>query len=106
MSKKMRVTATLFSAIVGVAALAGPAMAQILRDVYDIDFFNPPPWAKGSSLLPHDYVKAVWARYSPDAWREIRRRYDVTQVLARSDYSVQLPIVAEEGSFRLYRIPE
>ena len=65
-----------------------------------------PPWAKGSSLLPHDYVKAVWARYSPDAWREIRRRYDVTQVLARSDYSVQLPIVAEEGSFRLYRIPE
>src|SRR5262249_36916768 len=39
----------------------GPAMERILRDVYDLDYFNPPSWAKGSSLLPHDYVKRVWA---------------------------------------------
>jgi len=84
----------------------GPATAAILRDVYDIDFFNPPPWAKGSSLLPHDYVKAVWARFSSAKWQEIGRAYHVTQVLTRSDYNLQLPVAAEEGSFRLYRIPQ
>jgi hypothetical protein len=83
----------------------GPSMAAILRDVYDIDFFSPPPWAKGSSLLPHDYVKSVWARFPRERWQEIRRKYNVTQVLARSDYTLALPVVAEEGSFRLYQVP-
>jgi hypothetical protein len=84
----------------------GPAMAAILRDVYDIDFLHPPAWAKGSSLLPHDYVRSVWSRFPLERWQEIRRRYNVTQVLARNDYTLNLPIAAEEGSFRLYRVPQ
>ena len=84
----------------------GPAMDRILRDVYGVDFFNPPRWAKSSSQLSHEAIKATWAGFSPVKWRQIRREFGVTQVLTRTDYSLDLPVVAEEGSFRLYRIPE
>jgi hypothetical protein len=84
----------------------GPAMRRILRDVYDVDFFNPPVWARGVSMLPHVAVRRVWERFSLQKWQDIRRVYDVTQILTSTEYNLKLPIVAEEGTFRLYRIPE
>jgi hypothetical protein len=88
------------------AAESGPAMAQILRDVYDIDLFRPPAEAKGSGVIPHEVNKRAWGKYSRDRWRMIGREYNVSQVLARSDYTIDLPVAAETPSLRLYRIPD
>lgn len=88
------------------APSAGPAMERILRDVYDIDFFNPPAEARQAAAIPHRVNKPVWERYSRRKWEEIGRTFDVTQVLTRADWSLDLPIAAENSAFRLYRIPE
>jgi len=83
----------------------GPAAARILRDVYGIDFFNPPAELRSGSIVPHELCRAVWARYSREKWREIRRTYNVTQVVTRADYTLDLPMAAENQWFRVYRIP-
>jgi hypothetical protein len=85
---------------------SGPAMEQVLRDVYQIDLFHPPPDVRGAGAIPHGYNRPVWERFSLEKWLSIRRAYDVTQVLTRSDYHLDLPIAAENSSFRLYRIPD
>jgi hypothetical protein len=85
---------------------SGPAMERVLNDVYGIDFFNPPPGVRSSSMVPHEINKAVWAAYSEQRWRELRRTYNVSQVLTRSDYELNLPIAAETEGLRLYRIPD
>jgi hypothetical protein len=85
---------------------SGPAMERVLRDVYGIDFFNPPALVRSSSMVPHDISRAVWATYSQEKWRELRRTYNVSQVLTRSDYQLNLPIAAETEGLRLYRIPD
>lgn len=85
---------------------SGPAMGQILRDVYDIDLFHPPIEAKGAGAIPHIVNQIAWQKFSRARWLAIGRQYHVTQVLARSDYVLDLPVVAENPSLRLYRIPE
>jgi hypothetical protein len=85
---------------------SGPAMDQILRDVYDIDLFHPPIEAKGAGVIPHIVNQRAWEKFSRERWLAIGRKYNVTQVLARSDYILDLPVAAENPSLRLYRIPE
>jgi len=85
---------------------SGPAMDRILRDVYDIDLFHPPIMAKGGGVIPHIVNKTAWEKFSRERWLAIGRQYNVTQVLARSDYILDLPVAAENASLRLYRIPE
>jgi hypothetical protein len=85
---------------------SGPALAQILRDVYGIDFFNPPPAVRSSSAVSHDISKQVWAHYTTDQWRALRRTYNVSQVVTREDYELDLPIAERRHGLRLYRIPD
>jgi hypothetical protein len=86
---------------------AGPAMSQILREVYGIDLFRPPPQARGGGRVPPGVNRAIWERYSPDRWREIRRRYHVTQVLTNADWRLQgLPPLALSRWLKLNEIPE
>ncbi len=88
-------------------AVAGaPETERILRDVYGIDFFHPPPEAHGLGMIPSSYNKIVWEKYSTDRWQEIRRAYNVTQVLTYNNWILRLPIVAENASYLLYEIPE
>jgi hypothetical protein len=86
----------------------GPATAQIVTDVYGIDFFDPPREMRSSSLIPHDANRFTWspARFSAQRWRELRRTYNVSQIVTRSDYELDLPMVAEGDGLRLYRIPD
>jgi hypothetical protein len=84
----------------------GPAAARIVTDVYGVDFFDPPREIRSSSMIPHDTNKYTWARFSTQRWRELRRTYNVSQIVARSDYELALPIVAEAEGLRLYRIPD
>ena len=48
----------------------------------------------------------LWEGYSIDRWREIRRAYDVTEVLTSGDWQLQLPVRAATPEMRLYQIPE
>ena len=85
---------------------AGPLMERVLRDVYDIDLFHPPIWAKGSGFIPHEANQPVWEGFSRERWLEIGRTYKATQVLTRANWRLDLPVAAESPAFRLYRIPD
>jgi hypothetical protein len=86
----------------------GPATARIVTDVYGIDFYDPPREMRSTSLIPHDANRFTWSqsRFSAQRWRELRRTYNVSQVVARSDYELDLPLVAEADGLRLYYIPD
>jgi hypothetical protein len=60
---------------------AAPATTRILRDVYDIDFFNPPLEARGTGAIPPEHSTAVWEGFSRDRWMRTRDDYHVTQVV-------------------------
>jgi hypothetical protein len=84
---------------------SGPAMVRILREVYGLDFFNPPPEARRSSVIQHRLNKPIWEGYSRLRWQEIGWNFNVTQVLTRADWALDLPLAAENRYFKLYRIP-
>lgn len=84
----------------------GPATARIVTEVYGIDFFDPPREIWSGSVIPHDANKLTWSRFTGQRWRELRRTYNVSQIVTRSDYELDLPMVAEADGLRLYRIPD
>ena len=82
-------------------------MNRILLDVYGLDLLEPPAGiVPGQGLIPDDFNKPVWERYSREKWQEIRRVYNVTQVLTRASYELDLPVAAQLRGVRLYSIPE
>jgi hypothetical protein len=88
-------------------AVAGaPETERILRDVYGIDFFHPPSEAHGTGMIPTAFNRKIWEDYTTARWKDIRRAYNVTQVLTYNDWTLRLPIVAQSGSYLLYEIPE
>jgi hypothetical protein len=88
------------------ALAGGPEMARILRDIYGIDFFNPPAEAHGIGMVPSSFNRRVWEGYPQDRWEEIRRKYNVTQVMTYNDWTLHLPIVAQNARYLLYEIPQ
>jgi hypothetical protein len=86
---------------------SAPAMYRALKDVYNIDLLHPPAdVAPGLGAIPHTFNRPVWDSFSADKWREIRKQYNVTQVLAETTYQLNLPVAAQFRSFKLYNIPE
>jgi hypothetical protein len=75
---------------------AGPRMAYILKRVYGVEDLED-----GSPELLDQH----WVEYSLERWQEIRREFEVTDVLARTDLSLQLPKVFEDDNLILYTIP-
>jgi hypothetical protein len=88
------------------APAGAPAVERILRDVYGIDFFNPPDEARRTAAIPHRFNKPVWERYPRVKWQEIGQTFGVSQVLTRADWSLDLPIATENRFWKLYRIGE
>jgi hypothetical protein len=84
---------------------AGPAMERVLREVYGIDLFHPPALLRGGGVVPHEFNRGVWEAFSSEKWQQVRRDFDVRQVLTRGDWKLKLPIVAEDRRFRLFSIP-
>jgi hypothetical protein len=85
---------------------SGPQMVRILRDVYGIDFFDPPEEARGIGMVPNGFNYMAWQGYPRDKWREIRRTYGVTQVLTYAQWTLDLPVAARNAVHVLYDIPE
>jgi hypothetical protein len=85
---------------------AGPAMERILREIYHIDFFNPPGEARRTAVVPHRLNKPVWQEFSREKWQEIGHTYDVTQIVTLADWNLDLPIAARSEWFKLYTIPK
>ncbi len=83
----------------------GAPMQRMLRDIYGLDLHHPPPEAVGAGRIPALSHRDTWERYSPEHWREIRRDFGVTQVLAYSDWTLQLPVASQSRRLLLYDIP-
>ena len=85
---------------------SGPVLERILRDIYGIDLFDPPPELRGAGRLLEDVHREHWQRYTSEDWRRIRKDYHVTQVLTPADWQLDLPIIAGDLRFLLHDIPE
>jgi hypothetical protein len=85
---------------------SGPEMERILRDVYAIDFFNPPEEARHQGVIPKTYNRAVWEQFTLEKWRQIRYVYQVRHVLTEADWALNLPVIAQDRHLRLYQIPD
>jgi hypothetical protein len=83
----------------------GAAMQRIMTEVYGLSWSNPPPEAIGSGRIPPDAHRKAWESYSLDKWREIRRTFGVTQVVAYANWSLNLPLAAQSRRLLLYDIP-
>jgi hypothetical protein len=87
------------------ALRAGPAVEEILRDAYDIDYFHPPASALGLGVLPAHPIQELFAHRTDAEWRKVRARFGVTQLLVESDWKVQLPVRSRSGRYALYALP-
>ena len=85
---------------------SAPAMERILRDVYALDYFHPPAEALHGAVVPTAYNRVAWSGYDTARWQEIRRAFNVTQVLTPAGWELRLPIVAQSRRYLLYDIPE
>jgi hypothetical protein len=84
---------------------SGPAVERILRDVYAIDFFNPPEAARGRGAVPSAINQAAWEKFSVEKWQQVRQAYGVTEVLTPADWQMPLKLIAGDPSHRLYQLP-
>ena len=77
-------------------------MNAILREVYGIDIFNPPAGCTRGAIIAD---KGLWESRTHKEWCQIKKRYEVTDVLTHTDYRLRLPLVSRSGEYALYRIP-
>lgn len=86
---------------------AGPAMERILREVYGIDFFNPPhETVVRRGVIPRLENEQVWRKRRQTDWILLKKEFGVTEVLAYRRWKLKLPVVMEDKDVALYRIPE
>lgn len=84
----------------------GGSMRRILREVYGLDLFNPPPDAVGAGRIPPRSHRATWESFTAEKWQAIRREFGVTQVLAYGDWVLHLPVASQSRRLLLYDIPD
>lgn len=83
-----------------------PAAASILRDIYGIDFFNPPHESRHSGKLsPRGVEKNLWESRSLMEWKKIGRQYQANAVLAPADWKIALPVEWSMAGAAIYTIP-
>ena len=81
----------------------GAAQADtILRRVYGIDSFHDVPDYSGG--LWFDAGKALWEGRTAAEWDDIAREFGVTDILTYSDWRLDLPAIARNTNYILYRV--
>jgi hypothetical protein len=86
------------------SAAGGPHMARVLMDVYGIDLLAPRD--EPMSVVPSVPNRHLWEQFSAEKWRSIKRTYHVTQVVTYEDWTLNLPLIADNGEYRLFEIPD
>lgn len=83
----------------------GPRFNEILKKVYGLDLFIPPPGEQrnaGKLTFSH---RDLWEGRTMDEWRAIRKEFGVTDILTPADWRLQLPLIADDGDRSLFTIP-
>ena len=83
-----------------------PQVALLLKEVYGIDFFDPPVAARHQGALPNlPQVKALWESRSSAEWKRLAHRFGFSDILVRGDWELQLPVKARSSYMLLYQVP-
>lgn len=83
-----------------------PAAASILKDVYGIDFFNPPYESRHvAALSPPGIERKLWESWSLEKWGTVRKNYHVSSVLVPSGWKLALPVEWSKFDVTIYHIP-
>lgn len=85
---------------------AAPQMEKIMKEVYKIDWFNPPEEARGQGSIPRWTGKAIWESFPEEHWIELSRLYGFRDVLTYGDWSLSIPKVIGNDDYILYRVPK
>jgi hypothetical protein len=77
---------------------SAPHIEKILRDIYGMNFFAPPP--------PDSHTQSVWEKRSIDEWIALGKQYRFTDLFASASWKLQLPTaIFSDGDCALYNIP-
>lgn len=82
-------------------------MNRVLQQVYGVDLLKPPEEirrARPGALL-RETGKALWEARTPKQWEAIGSQFGTTNIMCYSDWKLQLPEIARDNEFALYRIP-
>ncbi len=78
---------------------------RILRRIYGVDLLTPLPEHLQHQEVFSELYKPVWEERAQTDWQEIRREFDVTDVLTPLDWKLNLPVVDRNETTILYSIP-
>lgn len=84
---------------------AGKAVADILADIYGIDYFDPPRATRFEGGLMNGVSRATWESRTPEQWACLSRKYGFRGVIARSIWRLQLPeALPSEAGFSYFTV--
>lgn len=76
-------------------------IADIITNVYGVDYRNPPPEMRHRDALSQDAGREYWARLSPQDWAALAARYCIGGVVTPGDWPTQLTPRIDTGGYRL-----
>ncbi|MBX7166149.1 MAG: hypothetical protein K1X74_07350 [Pirellulales bacterium] len=86
---------------------AGADMYRVLHEVYGIDLARPLESRESMSIgsLYRDAGRELWQRRTAPEWQQLARKYGFQDIVVYKDWKLDLPLIADGDSYRLYRVP-
>ena len=85
---------------------AGPSLNNIFQKVYGVDYLNPPPEVVETGRnLPASFVKELWEKRSLGEWQKIKKEFKAADIVVKSDWQLNLPLISTGHGLALYFIP-
>lgn len=84
---------------------SGPRLNEIMRKVYGMDIFVPPPeQVRNCGVIPMIHQQ-LWEQRTVEEWRQLRGNFGVTDIFTPATWNLQLPRIASGSGLYLYAIP-
>ena len=83
----------------------GPQLNRILKRVYGLDIFVPPPPVQKNAGVITALHRFRWQRQTGAEWGTLAREFGVTDVITPDDWVLDLPLVAQGEGLNLYALP-
>ncbi len=84
-----------------------PNVETIMKDIYGMDFFNPPADVQHTGEFPTSpAVQQLWESRTEQQWLALAQRFDFTQILTPPGWHLALPVIAHTGDWVLYALPK